>query len=118
MPFAPHEIENKRFVVALRGYSTAEVEAFLRAVAADYAAALQAAQAVTPAESEELVRAAERDADRIREAARQEAEACFEEIDRRAAELANREAEVRARLEQLDVAEGLLAPRATSSSRS
>ena len=40
MPFAPHEIENKRFVIALRGYSTAEVDAFLRAVAADYAAAL------------------------------------------------------------------------------
>ncbi len=41
MPFAPHEIENKRFVTALRGYSTTEVDAFLRAVAADYAAALE-----------------------------------------------------------------------------
>jgi DivIVA domain-containing protein len=42
MPFAPHEIENKRFVVALRGYQTDEVDAFLRAVAADYRAALEA----------------------------------------------------------------------------
>lgn len=41
MPFAPHEIENKRFVVALRGYQTDEVDAFLRAVAADYRAALE-----------------------------------------------------------------------------
>src|SRR3954447_11061141 len=39
MPFAPHEIEQKKFVVALRGYQTDEVEAFLRAVAADYRAA-------------------------------------------------------------------------------
>ena len=31
MPFAPHEIENKKFVVALRGYATHEVESFLRA---------------------------------------------------------------------------------------
>src|SRR5438094_590842 len=105
MPFAPHEIENKRFVIGLRGYSTAEVDAFLRAVAADYAAALQAAQAVPPAESDELVRAAERDAERIREAARLEAEACLAEVDRRAAELVSMEAEVRARLEQLEVAE-------------
>ena len=114
MPFAPHEIESKRFVIALRGYSTAEVDAFLRAVAADYRSALDAAKAVPPAESEELLRAAEREAERILEAARLEAAACLEEIDRRAAELANLEAEVRARLEQLDVAEGLLAPRAPS----
>jgi DivIVA domain-containing protein len=38
MPFAPHEIEHKKFVVALRGYAKDEVDAFLRAVAADYAA--------------------------------------------------------------------------------
>jgi DivIVA domain-containing protein len=112
MPFQPHEIENKRFVIALRGYSTAEVDAFLRAVAADYAAALEAAKAVPPLESDELVREAEREAERIREAARLEADACLEEIDRRAANLASLDAEIRARLEQLDVAEGLLAPRA------
>jgi DivIVA domain-containing protein len=44
MPFAPHEIENKRFVVALRGYQTDEVDAFLRAVAADYRAAIEITQ--------------------------------------------------------------------------
>jgi DivIVA domain-containing protein len=42
MPFAPHEIQNKKFVVGLRGYATHEVDAFLRAVAADYAALLEA----------------------------------------------------------------------------
>jgi DivIVA domain-containing protein len=47
MPFAPHEIETKRFVTALRGYQTDEVEAFLRAVAADYRAALEAASGET-----------------------------------------------------------------------
>jgi DivIVA domain-containing protein len=41
MPFAPHEIENKKFVIALRGYQTEEVEAFLRAVAADYRALVE-----------------------------------------------------------------------------
>jgi DivIVA domain-containing protein len=38
MPFAPHEIENKKFVIALRGYAKEEVDMFLRAVAADYRA--------------------------------------------------------------------------------
>ena len=38
MPFAPHEIEHKKFVIALRGYAKDEVELFLRAVAADYRA--------------------------------------------------------------------------------
>ena len=47
MPFAPHEIETKRFVVALRGYQTDEVEGFLRAVAADYRALLEAASGDT-----------------------------------------------------------------------
>ena len=40
MPFSPQEIENREFVVAFRGYDRAEVRAFLRAVAADYRAAL------------------------------------------------------------------------------
>jgi DivIVA domain-containing protein len=52
MPFAPHEIENKRFVVALRGYQTDEVDAFLRAVAADYRAALEIAQSNTRSQRE------------------------------------------------------------------
>jgi DivIVA domain-containing protein len=95
MPFAPHEIENKRFVVALRGYATAEVDAFLRAVAADYAAALQAA--ASPSDPE-------REAARILEAAQLEAEAVYAELDRRAAELAEREAEVRGRLAELQEA--------------
>ena len=37
MPFSPQEITDKEFLVAMRGYERAEVEAFLRAVAADVA---------------------------------------------------------------------------------
>src|SRR4051794_13972142 len=59
MPFAPHEIEKKRFVVALRGYQTDEVEAFLRAVAADYRSALEAASGDTQ-KSEAIVAEVER----------------------------------------------------------
>jgi DivIVA domain-containing protein len=92
MPFAPHEIENKRFVVGLRGYATAEVDAFLRAVAADYAAALDVAGSGD----------AKREADRILEAARLEAEAVYAELDRRVTEIANLEADVRARLAELE----------------
>ena len=42
MPLHPDEIEHKRFLVAFRGYDRDEVAAFLRAVAADYRALLQA----------------------------------------------------------------------------
>jgi DivIVA domain-containing protein len=98
MPFAPHEIENKRFVVALRGYQQDEVEAFLRAVAADYRAVLDASpdadadaiRAAARAEAAEMIRTAEatvaelrralpsrddaeREAEQIRAAARAEA---------------------------------------------
>ncbi|MDQ3895717.1 MAG: DivIVA domain-containing protein, partial [Actinomycetota bacterium] len=42
MPLSPQEIENKRFLVALRGYDKEEVDAFLRAVAESHAEALHA----------------------------------------------------------------------------
>lgn len=35
MPFTPEEIENKQFLIGLRGYDRMEVDSFLRAVAAD-----------------------------------------------------------------------------------
>src|SRR5919201_2759255 len=75
MPFAPHEIENKKFVVALRGYATHEVESFLRAVAADYAALQERANAANPAayEIEGLMRAAGEEAARITHAAEEAA---------------------------------------------
>jgi DivIVA domain-containing protein len=41
VPFSSQEIENKEFVVALRGYQKDEVRVFLRAVASDYRAALE-----------------------------------------------------------------------------
>lgn len=125
MPFAPHEIENKRFVVALRGYQTDEVDAFLRAVAADYRAALEGSQnGSQPATSDELVAgiervlgssretaereaaeiraAAERDAAEIRAAVESEAEACYTEIARQATELQEIERRVRDQLHALE----------------
>ncbi|MDQ3878122.1 MAG: DivIVA domain-containing protein [Actinomycetota bacterium] len=36
MPFTPEEIENKEFLITLRGYDKDEVQAFLRAVAEDF----------------------------------------------------------------------------------
>jgi DivIVA domain-containing protein len=117
VPFAPHEIENKRFVVALRGYQTEEVDAFLRAVAADYRVALERAQAgeQAPAPTDEeaaaIRRAAERDADAIRAAANAEAEAIYAEVARRTTELQRLEADIRGRLIAVDHAlrEGKLA---------
>ena len=57
MPFAPHEIENKKFVVALRGYAKEEVDMFLRAVAADYRALAEDArkEPAIPAEWSERI---------------------------------------------------------------
>ena len=48
MPFAPREIEDKEFLVSLRGYNRDEVRAFLRAAAADYRAALERADRAEP----------------------------------------------------------------------
>jgi DivIVA domain-containing protein len=42
MPFRPEDIAAKQFLVRARGYDREEVAAFLRAVAADYRAALGA----------------------------------------------------------------------------
>jgi DivIVA domain-containing protein len=123
MPFAAHEIEQKKFVVALRGYQTDEVEAFLRAVAADYRAALadvdhardEAREAANRPEAElaELRLAAEteadeiraqarRDAHEIREAAYREAEAAYDEITRRAEELRRLEESLWMRMHSLE----------------
>lgn len=121
MPFAPHEIENKRFVVALRGYQTDEVDAFLRAVAADYRAALengnqQASNEIVAGlervlgsgrenaehEAEEIRAAAERDAAEIRAAVESEAEAVYAEIARQATELQEIERRVRDQLHALE----------------
>ena len=128
MPFAPHEIEKKRFVVALRGYQTDEVDSFLRAVAADYAALLERVESVTPdrwmsdmerlmatasgeaaeiraaaqAEAAAIREAAEREAAEIRAATQQEAEACFEEITRQAAELHRLESSLWNRMHALE----------------
>jgi DivIVA domain-containing protein len=74
MPFASHEIENKKFVVALRGYATNEVDAFLRAVAADYKSLLDGAhEPIALAELETVMRAALEEADAITSRAEEEA---------------------------------------------
>jgi DivIVA domain-containing protein len=96
VPFAPHEIENKKFVIALRGYQTGEVDGFLRAVAADYRAALDAAAARAaepvqqhPApeagEARELVAEIERVMDGARARAGQEAAEIIAAAEREAA---------------------------------
>jgi DivIVA domain-containing protein len=125
MPFAPHEIENKRFVVALRGYQTDEVDAFLRAVAADYRAALEESQngnrqaasneivagiervlgsgrEASEQEAAEIRAAAKRDAAEIRAAVEREAEAVYAEIARQATELQEIERRVRDQLYVLE----------------
>ena len=122
MPFAPHEIENKRFVVALRGYQTDEVDAFLRAVAADYRAALEAARnGSQPADlvaelervhssareaaeddAREIRAAAEREAAQLRATVESEASAFYEEIARQATELQAVERRVRDQLHALE----------------
>ena len=43
MPFTPEEIDSKEFLITLRGYDKDEVKAFLKAVAADFRAALDSA---------------------------------------------------------------------------
>jgi DivIVA domain-containing protein len=73
MPFAPHEIETKRFVTALRGYQTDEVEAFLRAVAADYRTALEEGTPRAAADVRELIASAMAEAAEIRASAQAEA---------------------------------------------
>lgn len=44
MPFSPEEVEEKDFLVTLRGYDKDEVRAFLQAVSADYKAALDSSK--------------------------------------------------------------------------
>ena len=57
MPFSPEEIESKEFLITLRGYDKDEVNAFLRAVAADYRSALsrQGADISVPSSSYEAL---------------------------------------------------------------
>jgi DivIVA domain-containing protein len=117
MPFAPHEIENKRFVVALRGYQTEEVEAFLRAVAADYRAALEEATKSPTEEAHaqlaELRRTtveqlreerAKQEAEiaEMREVAEREIEAAYAEIARQAEELRRLERSLWTRINVLE----------------
>ena len=121
MPFAPHEIENKRFVMAMRGYQTEEVDAFLRAVAADVRALLEQLEAASPgrlvSDLERIMSTAREQAEReaaelrataiaegaaIREAAELEAEACFDEIATQAEALHRLETALWARMHALE----------------
>jgi DivIVA domain-containing protein len=47
VPFSPEEIENKEFLITLRGYDKDEVQAFLRAVAADYRSVAESSRSST-----------------------------------------------------------------------
>jgi cell division initiation protein len=48
VPFSPEEIESKEFLITLRGYDKDEVQAFLRAVAADYRSLADTSRAPVP----------------------------------------------------------------------
>lgn len=48
MPFSPEEIESKEFLITLRGYDKDEVQAFLRAVAADYRSLADSSRSSAP----------------------------------------------------------------------
>jgi DivIVA domain-containing protein len=121
MPFSPHEIEKKEFVLSFRGYDRREVRAFLRAAAADYRAALGDAPPVALIELESRARSftglvsaaeevkrnielskrrAEIDARAIRESAERDARRILSDAQREAEE-AGEEAE-RAMRERLD----------------
>jgi DivIVA domain-containing protein len=107
MPFSPHEIENKEFIVTFRGYDREEVRSFLRAVAADYRAALELGKPYERAELEShgpgprglvpardetrrraglVGRGVEADAFRIREAAEHDAHRIIKDAEREADE--------------------------------
>jgi DivIVA domain-containing protein len=57
VPFTPEEIESKEFLITLRGYDKDEVNAFLRAVSADYRSALsrQGTEVTVPSSSYEAL---------------------------------------------------------------
>jgi DivIVA domain-containing protein len=86
MPFAPHEIENKKFVVALRGYQTDEVDAFLRAVATDYRALLNVHEA-SRGKPEQWVDQIERVMRSVREDGEREAAELIAQAEAEAAEI-------------------------------
>lgn len=83
MPFTPEEIESKEFLITLRGYDKDEVNAFLRAVAADYRSAMsrQGTDIAVPSSSYEALGAeistvlstAKQSAETIRRRAEEEA---------------------------------------------
>ena len=100
MPFSPEEIENKEFLITLRGYDKDEVQAFLRAVAADYrslADASRAPAAVTssnPFESlgeevETVLKVARESANQLRQKAEDEAAAARRRAEEESAALRN-----------------------------
>lgn len=123
MLFSPEEIASKDFLTTLRGYDKEEVRAFLRAVSADYARAVDAAQThgATGASFEslgseiaQLLQNAQDAADHLRQEAEEEAgelrrraqeraravhDAATESANRLMKEAEQRAVEVRARAE-------------------
>lgn len=95
MPFTPEEIDSKEFLITLRGYDKDEVKAFLKAVAADYRAALDSS--APPAEPSgnayealgkdigQVLQVAKQSADQLKRKAEEEATS----MRRRAEEEAN-----------------------------
>ena len=95
MPFTPEEIESKEFLITLRGYDKDEVKAFLKAVSADYRAALDSAAPAAEAPSSayealgrdigQVLQTAKQSADQLRKKAEEDATS----MRRRAEEEAN-----------------------------
>lgn len=100
MPFSPEEIESKEFLITLRGYDKDEVQAFLRAVAADYRSIADSARmpaapsATNPFESlgEEVgtvLKVARESANALRQKAEDEAAATRRRAEEESAALRN-----------------------------
>ena len=96
MPFTPEEIDSKEFLITLRGYDKDEVKAFLKAVAADYRAALSSATSVeAPSNAFEalgkdigqVLQTAKQSADQLKRKAEEDATAMRRRAEEEAANL-------------------------------
>ncbi len=98
---SPRDIASKTFRTAVRGYDRQEVDAFLQAVAGELGLLLSSAASEAPTEDEALSRRLDaiRQASAILVRAREEASALAVDDRRRREALAQRVAELQARLE-------------------
>jgi DivIVA domain-containing protein len=100
VPFSPEEIESKEFLITLRGYDKDEVQAFLRAVAADYRSLGDTSRAAAPVTSSNpfeslgeevgtVLKVARESANALRQKAEDEASAARRRAEEESAALRN-----------------------------